>query len=246
MDSTPDLGHREQLSEVIRFVDVNFETKEVKFRESFLGVIHLRAKDAAAIEQVIIERLQEEKIPLSDCRSQCYDNASVMAGHISGVQERILARNHRALFLNCDNHSLNLAGVHSASQDAVVVTFFGTIEAIYTFFSNSILRWDKLKVVVSITFKRYCETRWSSKMEAVKAVFSSFDSLVDLLVKMSDDCDSSQDTRTGSESLLQAVLSVNILVLLYLWHEILGKIDRIQRRFQDPTMNFAEASGQQT
>ena len=170
LDSTPDLGHREQLSEVIRFVDVNFETKEVKIRESFLGVIHLHAKDAAAIEQVIINKLQEDKIPLSDCRSQCYDNASVMAGHISGVQERILARNHRALFLNCDNHSLNLAGVHSASQDAVVITFFGTIEAIYTFFSNSTLRWDKLKEVISITFKRHCEIRWSSKMEAAALI----------------------------------------------------------------------------
>ena len=87
MDSTPDLGHHEQLSEVIRFVDVNFETKEVNIRESFLGVIHLRAKDAAAIEQVIIEKLQEDKIPQSNCQSQCYDNAPVMAGHISGVQE---------------------------------------------------------------------------------------------------------------------------------------------------------------
>ena len=58
-------------------------------------------------------------------------------------------------------------------------------------------------------------------MEAVKAVvFSSLDSLVDVLEKKSDDCDTSQDTRTGSESLLQAVLSFNFLVLLYLWHEI--------------------------
>ena len=75
-----------------------------------------------------------------------------------------------------------------------------------------------------------CETRWSSKMDAVKTVFSSLNSLVDLLEKMSDDCDTSQDTRTVSESLLQAALSFNFLVLTALWHEILGKIDRIQRR----------------
>ena len=28
VDSTPDLGHREQLSQVIRFVDVDFKTKK--------------------------------------------------------------------------------------------------------------------------------------------------------------------------------------------------------------------------
>lgn len=62
-----------------------------------------------------------------------------MAGLISGVQERILARNHIVWFLNCDNLSLNLAGVHSASQDAVVITFFGTTEAIYTFVPTLLL-----------------------------------------------------------------------------------------------------------
>ena len=36
LDSTPDLGHREQLSQVIRFVDVDFQTKKVTIKESFL------------------------------------------------------------------------------------------------------------------------------------------------------------------------------------------------------------------
>ena len=54
-----------------------------------------------------------------------------MSGHITGVQQRILEKNHLALFVNCDNHSLNLCGVHSASEDPLVITFFGTIEGIY-------------------------------------------------------------------------------------------------------------------
>ena len=37
LDSTPDLGLREQLSEVIKFVDIDFVTKNVVIRESFLG-----------------------------------------------------------------------------------------------------------------------------------------------------------------------------------------------------------------
>lgn len=57
-----------------------------------------------------------------------------MAGYISGVQQRICDRNHRALFINCDNHSLNLVGVHSAKQDPLIVTFFGKLENINLFF----------------------------------------------------------------------------------------------------------------
>ena len=41
LDSTPDLGHREQLSQIIRFVDVNFQTKQVTIKESFLGYIEI-------------------------------------------------------------------------------------------------------------------------------------------------------------------------------------------------------------
>ena len=136
VDSTPDLGHREQLSRVIRYVDVDFKSKKVMIREAFLGFVEVRAKDAVSLEHVVLEILKSDDISLANCRSQCYDNAAaVMTGHISGLQQRIYARNWKALCVNFDNHSLNLTGVHSAKQDAVVVTFFGTVESIYSFFS---------------------------------------------------------------------------------------------------------------
>ena len=86
--------------------------------------------------------------------TQCYDNASVISGHISSLQQRICARIPRAVFVNCDNHSLKLAGVHSAKQDALVVTFFRTVESIYVFFSRSSLRWEQLKKAIPVTVKR--------------------------------------------------------------------------------------------
>ena len=110
-----------------------------------------------------------------------------MAGHISGLQQRICARNHRALFLNCDNHSLNIAGLHSAKQDPIVVTFLGTIEKIYTFFSASTLLWEELKNVLPLVVKQECEIRWSSRAEAVKAICIGLGELVGLLEKLSDD-----------------------------------------------------------
>ena len=97
---------------------------------------------------------------LDDCRSECYENAAVMSDHISGVQQRILEKNPQALFINCDNHSLNLAGVHSASQEPLVVTIFGTPEMVYLFFACSTLRWENLKQVMSITVKWESETCW--------------------------------------------------------------------------------------
>ena len=47
-----------------------------------------------------------------------------MAGHRNGVQQRTYKINKQALFVNCDNHSLNLVGVHAARQDTEMVSFF--------------------------------------------------------------------------------------------------------------------------
>ena len=242
LDSTPDLGHREQLSQIIRFVDVNFQTKQVAIKESFLGYIEIHSKDAASLEKVIVERLKSDAISLADCRAQCYDNAAEMAGHISGLQQRICDRNNRALFVNCDNHSLNLAGVHSAKQDPVVVTFFGTLENIYSFFSHSTIRWEELKRVLPITVKRESATRWSERLEAVKAIFEGLDELVQLIEKLSEDSTMTPETRSGAEQLQACILKFNFIALLQFWNTVLGKIDSVQKRLQDPTMNFKEVT----
>ncbi|GBP91129.1 hypothetical protein EVAR_24081_1 [Eumeta japonica] len=107
---------------------------------------------------------------LQDGRSQCYDNAAVIAGHRTGVHQRISEKNNLAIFVNCDNHSLNMVGVHAAKQNTIMVTFFGIIESLYVFFSRSTLRWEKLKKSVPVVVKSESETRWSAKVEAVKPV----------------------------------------------------------------------------
>jgi hypothetical protein len=242
LDSTPDLAHREQLSEVIRFVDVNFITKKVTIKEAFLGFIQLHAKDAATLESVIVEQLQADNLPLTDCRSQCYDNAAVMAGELSGLQQRISIRNPRALFVNCNNHSLNLAGLHAAKQDPVVVTFFGTVENLYVFFSASTVRWEKMRERLEITLKRECQTRWSARHDAVKAMQEQFDGLLQLLEDLYEDGSQTNDTQNDAYSLLQNVINFNFITLLNFWHTVLSKIDRVQKRLQDPSMNFHDAA----
>jgi len=51
IDSTPSLGHREQLSRVIRYVDVDFKSEKVMIREAFLGFVEVHAKDAARLKK---------------------------------------------------------------------------------------------------------------------------------------------------------------------------------------------------
>ena len=182
LDSTPDVAHREKLSFVVRFVDVDL-TKIFDSRIISWGFTQLLVKDAATLETIVMENIKAYGLSLADCRSQCYDNAAVMAGQIAGLQQRIAVHNPKALFVNCDNHSLNLAGAHAAKQDPPIVTFFGTINSIYKLFSVSTIRWQQLKDYLPITVKRESETRWS--------------------YNMSDDAEQTHETRNEADRLLQ-------------------------------------------
>ncbi|XP_065653051.1 uncharacterized protein LOC136080363 [Hydra vulgaris] len=110
-DSTLYLAHRELISEVVRCVKIDFDKKTVHIKESFLSFIQLSDKDTASLAQTILEQLEKDDINVENCRSQCYDIAAVIAGHKSGVHQRIKKKNNLAIFVNCDNHCLNLVGV---------------------------------------------------------------------------------------------------------------------------------------
>ena len=48
--------------------------------------------------------------------------------------------------------------------------------------------------------------------------------------------------RGDAGRMLHNIMSFNFVTLLHFWHAILVKIDRVQKRLQDPKMNFKEAS----
>lgn len=85
-DSTPDVSHTEQMSEVIRHVHIEGDKTEV--RESFLGFISIAGKTAADLIEDILNRLRSDGQDINMCRSQGYDNAANMDG-THGVHKKI-------------------------------------------------------------------------------------------------------------------------------------------------------------
>ena len=49
VDSTPDLAHREQVSLVVQCVEIDYEIKTGRVKESFLGFIQVNQKDAVSL-----------------------------------------------------------------------------------------------------------------------------------------------------------------------------------------------------
>ena len=78
---------------------------------------------------------------IKDCIAQCYDRASIMSGHLSGVQSRIRERvGSGCVYIHCYAHRLiNLVVVNTASSKWLL----GLLEAVYHFVTASSLRHDK-------------------------------------------------------------------------------------------------------
>lgn len=65
----------------------------------------LDKKDAASLVDTILKELETDDFQLSNCKTQCYDNAALMAGETIRIQVHIVALNKKVVSLNCDNHT---------------------------------------------------------------------------------------------------------------------------------------------
>lgn len=245
-DSTPDTSHVDQHSVVIRHV-VETSTPDghvkAEIKETFLGFANFDGirKDAASVEEGILAFLTANDIDFNDCRAQCYDNAAVMSGDTSGVQRRLSARNANVLYINCDNHSLNLAGKDAVAQSVESVTFFGHLEAVYLFFARSTSRWQLLHDA-GCTVKRATEPRWSTKYAAVEAMRKSLSSVLNVLEDLASSSIATSDTKADATQLLNGILTFEFLCFLHFWSPVLSRVDFVQKELQRASITFVEAS----
>ena len=83
---------------------------------------------AECIIRTIEDILLRSSLSLQNCRGQCYDGASSMAGCKTGVSTTILRKEHRALYSHCYGHALNLAVRDAVKTNVIYRDTLDTIE----------------------------------------------------------------------------------------------------------------------
>ena len=124
VDATPDSSHVEQTVFILRYVHLDSDTNAYNVQERFLKFVDCNNKTGEDIATMILETLNENNIPIGDCRGQGYDNVSNMSGKYNGAQAHVLRQCPIATCSPCACHSLNLRGVHAAETCSTVDTFF--------------------------------------------------------------------------------------------------------------------------
>ena len=118
----------------------------------------------------------------------------------------MLEENNKASYIPCMAHSLNLSGVSAVESCVSAVSFFGFVEKLYVFFSASTRRWGLFKTTLCadcaviaderpLLPKRLCDTRWSSRSDALKSLSQHYKLYCDVLQQIADDPLQKSDTR---------------------------------------------------
>ena len=112
------------------------------------------------------------------------NRAAVMTGHHNGPGVKLKQLDNILIQVHCVAHRLNLAASRASKDIDYLEWYKGQINSIYKFYSNSSVRYDKLKEIQQLMHgkvKQMVEpssVKWLSAEECVKIIFECFDSLV--------------------------------------------------------------------
>ena len=112
-DEVTDSSNKEQVVFCFCCIDEDFEV-----HEEFVGLYKVDSIKSNTIVHVLKDTLIHLNLP--NCRGQCYDGATNMAGVCNGVAKQIADEQPRAVYSHCYGHALNLAANDITKQNKIL------------------------------------------------------------------------------------------------------------------------------
>ncbi|XP_045215568.2 zinc finger MYM-type protein 1-like [Mercenaria mercenaria] len=243
-DEATDCSTKEQLSVCIRFIARNEGKHEL--HEEFIGFVTCPSIKGTALAQAILQHVQDCGLDILKLRGQCYDGAGNMAGKYNGVQALIRERVPLASYVHCKSHCLNLALVHTSKLQCVR-TMMKTVQDITFAFSYSGKRLEAFanelaedavtreKLEGRQKLRTLCETRWTSRTDALMTFRKSFPVVVHALETLEAD----NDEKAGEH--VRAILRFEFIITLVTCEHILSSLVGLTAILQQVDMDLVEA-----
>jgi len=197
-----------------------------------------------SISNTILESLKTLNIDQVPMIGQSYDGASVMAGHINGVQKKIREYHPEAIFFHCVAHKLNLVIVGMCKHVKSSVLFFNTLESLYIHFSRPSSHHKLINIQKQLGIKpreimQISDTRWACRFEncdMVKQYYGSILEVLDTEVEENNDFNCVE-----ASGILNNLKKGHFVVNLFIFHEVLKYINILSNNLQSKSMTLGKA-----
>ncbi|XP_025190334.1 zinc finger MYM-type protein 1-like [Melanaphis sacchari] len=165
-----------------------------------------------------------------------------MSGVYSGLQARIKHTQPLALYVHCAAHNLNLVINDSVKNITEIQNFYEKLECLYSYFANSIKRWAHLKSVssVSISLKRLCTTRWSSRNDCLKALSLLYVDILKLLAYISL-MGRNKDEKGKASGLQNYFQKFDVILIIVIESKILNSLQIVSLLLQKSDIDLLKA-----
>lgn len=115
------------------------------------------------------------------------------------------------------------------------LTFFNTIQHLYSFFSASNRRWDILKSSLTLSkkvVKRADGTRWSVRHKAYDSLYQNYDGIMRSLSLLEEDDFEKATTRYEAAGLRRQLDRFEIVFMTVFWNAILERFNGTSKELQ--------------
>jgi hypothetical protein len=242
-DEVTDKSTTEQISICVRFVGKD-SNGELCLKEYFVCFAEASSTSGEYIAQKIVDKFNEFGLVIDNLMGQGYDGARNMAGKFSGVQTRIKQIVPSAEYVHCYAHCLNLSVVKSC-QLPLIRNMMDTVKEISYAFSYSAKRTGRFKTFLEGAdndttealegrrkIKGLCETRWSSRADALHTFKAAYQLIIDMLEDLSTDGDK------NAIGLKRVIQDFGFLVCLVVSEHVLQISLKLSDALQSPSLDL--------
>nr|CAI5829018.1 unnamed protein product [Callosobruchus analis] len=220
VDDSTDIGQKSQCSIIIRYVSLGG-----KLVERFLGFYDVSCSRTAETLFSLVSSCLEVFDYKTKLVGQCFDGASVMAGHLNGLQAKIKEQAPQAVFVHCLAHRLNLVLQQSCNSISNCRIFFAHINGLPTFFRHSPKGIHIADVIMGQRIPVSVITRWTSNSKIVSLINNEWDSLKQVFAEIMNDPSSDQTSVRQSDGYLNKFEDFEFALLVVVFNDIFWVTD---------------------
>jgi hypothetical protein len=241
-DETTDVSHKEQLCVCIRFVD-KANGKHI-IKEEFLQFQSVTDLTAKGLSETLLTTLQQHKLDLKYLVGQGYDGASVMSGHIGGVQSLIRNVCPLAIYVHCASHVLNLI-LNTSCSVPEIRDMFAVVGEVTNFINDSAHRREIAKncfvsEVAGRSLITLCPTRFVERHDALLVFYEQFSQTIDALDKIAEKA-SDRKVCDRARGLVKAMCDSSFIIALCCSKKVMALTISLSRCLQKVNQDLFEA-----